>query len=196
MTSVFPRWQLCPVMSLERKMSWMPDASWMFSDCTGGTSVLLKSRLVRDAFCICVFIFQYIERCSILWIYLHSNTNSLCWFPPSQDAHELFHVLTSSLEEERDHQPKVTHLFDMQSLEASYHLHTAHKYLLHWWPQYALKGSFNPSSSSLSFSRVKHVRFALTATLRVCLSHQSLPDQVEKTMTCRSRGKDKRNYVA
>uniref|UniRef100_A0A671XCK6 Ubiquitin carboxyl-terminal hydrolase n=1 Tax=Sparus aurata TaxID=8175 RepID=A0A671XCK6_SPAAU len=49
-----------------------------------------------------------------------------------QDAHELFHVLTSSLEEERDHQPKVTHLFDMQSLE-------------------------------------------------------SLPDQVEKTMTCRSR---------
>uniref|UniRef100_A0A3B4YX17 Ubiquitin carboxyl-terminal hydrolase n=3 Tax=Seriola lalandi dorsalis TaxID=1841481 RepID=A0A3B4YX17_SERLL len=49
-----------------------------------------------------------------------------------QDAHELFHVLTSSLEEERDRQPKVTHLFDMQSLE-------------------------------------------------------SLPDQDEKTMTCRSR---------
>ncbi|KAM9823125.1 ubiquitin carboxyl-terminal hydrolase 30 isoform 1-T1 [Syngnathus typhle] len=35
-----------------------------------------------------------------------------------QDAHELFHVLTSSLEEERDHQPKVTPLFDMQSLES------------------------------------------------------------------------------
>ncbi|XP_068167746.1 ubiquitin carboxyl-terminal hydrolase 30 isoform X2 [Antennarius striatus] len=34
-----------------------------------------------------------------------------------QDAHELFHVLTSSLEEERDCQPKVTHLFDIQSLE-------------------------------------------------------------------------------
>lgn len=34
-----------------------------------------------------------------------------------QDAHELFHVLTSSLDEERDRQPKVTHLFDMQSLE-------------------------------------------------------------------------------
>uniref|UniRef100_A0A7N8YAZ5 Ubiquitin carboxyl-terminal hydrolase n=1 Tax=Mastacembelus armatus TaxID=205130 RepID=A0A7N8YAZ5_9TELE len=30
-----------------------------------------------------------------------------------QDAHELFHVLTTSLEEERDRQPKVTHLFDM-----------------------------------------------------------------------------------
>uniref|UniRef100_A0A3Q2PK41 Ubiquitin carboxyl-terminal hydrolase n=1 Tax=Fundulus heteroclitus TaxID=8078 RepID=A0A3Q2PK41_FUNHE len=36
-----------------------------------------------------------------------------------QDAHELFHVLTSSLEEERNRQPKVTHLFDMQSLEAT-----------------------------------------------------------------------------
>ncbi|CAJ1068766.1 ubiquitin carboxyl-terminal hydrolase 30-like isoform X1 [Xyrichtys novacula] len=35
-----------------------------------------------------------------------------------QDAHELFHVLTSSLEEERDRHPKVTHLFDMQSLES------------------------------------------------------------------------------
>uniref|UniRef100_A0A1A8BJM7 Ubiquitin carboxyl-terminal hydrolase n=2 Tax=Nothobranchius TaxID=28779 RepID=A0A1A8BJM7_NOTKA len=34
-----------------------------------------------------------------------------------QDAHELFHVLTSSLEEERNRQPKVTHLFDVQSLE-------------------------------------------------------------------------------
>ena len=44
----------------------------------------------------------------------------LCWFIPSQDAHELFHVLTSSLEEERDRQPKVAPLFDMQSLEASY----------------------------------------------------------------------------
>lgn len=48
-----------------------------------------------------------------------------CRFIPSQDAHELFHVLTSSLEEERDRQPKVTHLFDMQSLEASCHLPTS-----------------------------------------------------------------------
>ncbi|KAJ3603926.1 hypothetical protein NHX12_028667 [Muraenolepis orangiensis] len=36
-----------------------------------------------------------------------------------QDAHELFHVLTSSLEEERDQLPRVSHLFDMESLEAS-----------------------------------------------------------------------------
>ncbi|MGH0185810.1 UNVERIFIED_CONTAM: hypothetical protein FKN15_018911 [Acipenser sinensis] len=35
-----------------------------------------------------------------------------------QDAHELFHVLTSSLEEEeRDRHPRITHLFDVQSLE-------------------------------------------------------------------------------
>uniref|UniRef100_A0A8C5UJH1 Ubiquitin carboxyl-terminal hydrolase n=1 Tax=Malurus cyaneus samueli TaxID=2593467 RepID=A0A8C5UJH1_9PASS len=34
-----------------------------------------------------------------------------------QDAHELFHVLTSSLEDERDQQPRVTHLFDVHSLE-------------------------------------------------------------------------------
>lgn len=40
----------------------------------------------------------------------------LCWVV-SQDAHELFHVLTSSLEEERERLPKVPHFFDMRSLE-------------------------------------------------------------------------------
>ncbi|NXG08182.1 UBP30 hydrolase, partial [Sakesphorus luctuosus] len=34
-----------------------------------------------------------------------------------QDAHELFHVLTSSLEDERERRPRVTHLFDVHSLE-------------------------------------------------------------------------------
>ncbi|XP_074062191.1 ubiquitin carboxyl-terminal hydrolase 30 isoform X3 [Macrotis lagotis] len=34
-----------------------------------------------------------------------------------QDAHELFHVITSSLEDERDRHPRVTHLFDVHSLE-------------------------------------------------------------------------------
>ncbi|KAG8596765.1 hypothetical protein GDO81_002048 [Engystomops pustulosus] len=34
-----------------------------------------------------------------------------------QDAHELFHVLTSSLEDEKDHHPHVTHLFDVSVLE-------------------------------------------------------------------------------
>ncbi|NWI50894.1 UBP30 hydrolase, partial [Calyptomena viridis] len=36
-----------------------------------------------------------------------------------QDAHELFHVLTSSLEDERERQPRVTHLFDVHSLEVT-----------------------------------------------------------------------------
>ena len=39
---------------------------------------------------------------------------------PWQDAHELFHVITSSLEDERDRQPRVTHLFDVRSLEVSH----------------------------------------------------------------------------
>ncbi|XP_072271458.1 ubiquitin carboxyl-terminal hydrolase 30 [Pyxicephalus adspersus] len=34
-----------------------------------------------------------------------------------QDAHELFHVLTSSLEDERDRHPHVPHLFDINALE-------------------------------------------------------------------------------
>ncbi|XP_068095620.1 ubiquitin carboxyl-terminal hydrolase 30 isoform X2 [Hyperolius riggenbachi] len=34
-----------------------------------------------------------------------------------QDAHELFHVLTSSLEDERDRHPHVPHLFDIHALE-------------------------------------------------------------------------------
>lgn len=42
----------------------------------------------------------------------------LCWIT-SQDAHELFHVLTSSLEEERERLPKVPHFFDMRYLEVS-----------------------------------------------------------------------------
>lgn len=50
--------QLCPAMSLERKMFLMPDASWMFSGSTGGTSVHLKNRLASHAFemYICVII--------------------------------------------------------------------------------------------------------------------------------------------
>lgn len=38
---------------------------------------------------------------------------------PPQDAHELFHVLTSSLEEEQERQPRVAHLFDVQTLEVN-----------------------------------------------------------------------------
>lgn len=49
LTKVLPlHSQLCPVMSLEKKMYLMLDASWMFSDSTGGTSVHLKSRSVSQ----------------------------------------------------------------------------------------------------------------------------------------------------
>lgn len=52
--------------------------------------------------------------------------DSLKWlsiaFSP-QDAHELFHVLTSSLEEERERKPRVAHLFDMQTLEVNMNSH-------------------------------------------------------------------------
>ncbi len=48
-------------------------------------------------------------------------TVSLTFSP--QDAHELFHVLTSSLEEERERQPRVAHLFDMQTLEVNLNGH-------------------------------------------------------------------------
>lgn len=65
------------------------------------------------------------------------HNRCLCWFIPSQDAHELFHVLTSSLEEERDRQPKVTNLFDMHSLEV---IHFSHHFscMLHPF-QYTLQ---------------------------------------------------------
>lgn len=47
-----------------------------------------------------------------------SINHPMCWII-SQDAHELFHVLTSSLEEEQERLPKVPHFFDMRSLEVS-----------------------------------------------------------------------------
>ncbi|XP_035494957.1 ubiquitin carboxyl-terminal hydrolase 30 isoform X1 [Scophthalmus maximus] len=125
-----------------------------------------------------------------------------------QDAHELFHVLTSSLEEERDRQPKVTHLFDIQSLEASYHLltsitpKTAHSSLLRCTLfQCVLSSSsvhiFYPKSASYTFLKYQSVltiasvvelaQRSLLFCVYVFILYQSLPDQVAKTMTCRSR---------
>lgn len=111
----------------------------------------------------------------------------MCWFVHSQDAHELFHVLTSSLEEERDRQPKVAHLFDMQTLEASHRLsscivsQTTHKYFLH--------ALINPVDFYLS----RNDKYVSVLTFLVHLGvflYQSPPDPVEKTMICRSRGKE------
>ncbi|XP_060106379.1 ubiquitin carboxyl-terminal hydrolase 30 [Heteronotia binoei] len=66
-----------------------------------------------------------------------------------QDAHELFHVLTSSLEDERDRQPRVTNLFDMHSLEQPEIPHkqircrmseTPHSVSNHWKLQHPFHG--------------------------------------------------------
>ncbi|KAF3850845.1 hypothetical protein F7725_012617 [Dissostichus mawsoni] len=48
----FIRWleTVCPETSRGRKTFSMPGASWMFSDCTGGTSVPLKSRMHMSSF--------------------------------------------------------------------------------------------------------------------------------------------------
>lgn len=55
---VFLHTQLCPAMSLEKKMCLMLDAFWMFSGSTGGTSAHLKNRSVSYTFemYICVII--------------------------------------------------------------------------------------------------------------------------------------------
>lgn len=191
----------------------MLDASWMFSDCTGGTSVHLKSR----------FVIMMLSGISLVCLYImneavfHQILNSCLFALPYylQDAHELFHVLTSSLEEERDRQPKVTHLFDMQSLEASCHLptcvspKTAHSFLLHaaclpyclFLSSVQHLGTHIQSRSKLCLLNLCKI----SAGLRMCLKsgsapsvilcygfilYQSLPDQDEKTMTCRSRGEN------
>ena len=85
----------------------MPGACWTSSDCTGGTSTPLKSRCVESP-CGLVFHVAFDVRTQSVF---------LSHFAPPQDAHELFHVLTSSLEEERDRRPRVCHLFDIESLK-------------------------------------------------------------------------------
>ncbi|KAG7244062.1 hypothetical protein INR49_006224, partial [Caranx melampygus] len=94
-----------------------------------------------------------------------------------QDAHELFHVLTSSLEEERDRQPKVTHLFDMQSLEASYRIPTCT----------VSKASHKSLVTAVASFVANLVLLSQLHCIFVFTLYQSLPDQDEKTMTCRSR---------
>lgn len=42
--------QLCRMPSLERRICWMLDASWIFSGCIGGTSARLKNRSFNHAF--------------------------------------------------------------------------------------------------------------------------------------------------
>lgn len=77
-----------------------------------------------------------------------------------QDAHELFHVLTSSLEEERNRQPKVAHLFDMLSLES---LPDLEKTL-----QCRSRGPVHPIPSPWKFQHPFHGRLTSNMACKLC----------------------------
>lgn len=107
---------------------------------------------------ISVLFLDFCVKYTVHWFNKTWTLICLCWFISSQDAHELFHVLTSSLEEERDRKPKITHFFDMQSLEASYQAarkHFSHASFSHLWLtsalwRWSLEGGFGPVSTKLS----------------------------------------------
>ena len=168
--------QLCPVMSLGRKTFSMLDSCWMFSDCTAGTLAHLKSRLVMQPVMLLISM-QFTVQCFI--------KTRIAFF--SKDAHELFHVLTSSLEEERDHHPKVTHLFDMQSLEVSNHPLPAKP------PNLKMNTHLSCMLPRWSFCDKNVLRLVSALCLFInffkIFFYQSLPDQDQKTMACISRGK-------
>uniref|UniRef100_A0A673FP17 Ubiquitin carboxyl-terminal hydrolase n=1 Tax=Sinocyclocheilus rhinocerous TaxID=307959 RepID=A0A673FP17_9TELE len=104
-----------------------------------------------------------------------------------QDAHELFHVLTSSLEEEREHQPRVAHLFDMQTLEVNMNGHCPlHPIPSLWRTRHPFHGRLTSymackrceqqspvhydSFDSLSLS-IPSVQWGRPVTLDQCLQH-------------------------
>ncbi|XP_062999744.1 ubiquitin carboxyl-terminal hydrolase 30 isoform X2 [Elgaria multicarinata webbii] len=80
-----------------------------------------------------------------------------------QDAHELFHVLTSSLEDERDRQLRVTHLFDVHSLEPE----VRQKQI-----RCRTKGSLHPVSSHWKLQHPFHGRLTSNMVCKHC-KHQS-----------------------
>ncbi|NXC32742.1 UBP30 hydrolase, partial [Campylorhamphus procurvoides] len=81
-----------------------------------------------------------------------------------QDAHELFHVLTSSLEDERDRQPRVTHLFDVHSLEQP---ETTQKQI-----SCRTRGSLPPMSNHWKSQHPFHGRLTSNMVCKHC-EHQS-----------------------
>ncbi|XP_019394379.1 PREDICTED: ubiquitin carboxyl-terminal hydrolase 30 [Crocodylus porosus] len=81
-----------------------------------------------------------------------------------QDAHELFHVLTSSLEDERDRRPRVTHLFDVHSLEQP---ETTQKQI-----SCRTKGSLPPKASHWKSQHPFHGRLTSNMVCKHC-EHQS-----------------------
>ncbi|XP_037012069.2 ubiquitin carboxyl-terminal hydrolase 30 isoform X2 [Artibeus jamaicensis] len=85
-----------------------------------------------------------------------------------QDAHELFHVLTSSLEDERDRQPRVAHLFDVRSLEqpeiTPQHITcrtrgAPHPTSGHWKPQHPFHGRLTSNMVCKHCEHQSPVRF-------------------------------------
>uniref|UniRef100_A0A8C9HBE7 Ubiquitin carboxyl-terminal hydrolase 30 n=1 Tax=Piliocolobus tephrosceles TaxID=591936 RepID=A0A8C9HBE7_9PRIM len=93
-----------------------------------------------------------------------------------QDAHELFHVITSSLEDERDRQPRVTHLFDVHSLEQQSEITpkqitcrtrgSPHPTSNHWKSQHPFHGRL---TSNMVCKHCEHQGHPLT--LDHCLHH-------------------------
>ncbi|CAO2629147.1 Ubiquitin carboxyl-terminal hydrolase 30, partial [Lemmus lemmus] len=82
-----------------------------------------------------------------------------------QDAHELFHVITSSLEDERDRQPRVTHLFDVHSLEQQSDM-TPRQVTCH------TRGSPHPTSNHWKSQHPFHGRLTSNMVCKHC-EHQS-----------------------
>lgn len=86
-----------------------------------------------------------------------------------QDAHELFHVITSSLEDERDRQPQVTPLFDVYLLEQQpeappQHLTcrtrgTPHPMSNHWKSQHPFHGRLTSNMVCKHCEHQSPVRF-------------------------------------
>ncbi|OBS71363.1 hypothetical protein A6R68_00060 [Neotoma lepida] len=81
-----------------------------------------------------------------------------------QDAHELFHVITSSLEDERDRQPRVTHLFDVHSLEQQSEM-TPRQVTCH------TRGSPHPTSNHWKSQHPFHGRLTSNMVCKHC-EHQ------------------------
>uniref|UniRef100_H9H7C2 Ubiquitin carboxyl-terminal hydrolase n=1 Tax=Monodelphis domestica TaxID=13616 RepID=H9H7C2_MONDO len=82
-----------------------------------------------------------------------------------QDAHELFHVITSSLEDERDRHPRVAHLFDMHSLEQQ-------PEVTHQQISCRIRGALHPMSSTWKSQHPFHGRLTSNMVCKHC-EHQS-----------------------
>ncbi|XP_056677586.1 ubiquitin carboxyl-terminal hydrolase 30 isoform X2 [Monodelphis domestica] len=84
-----------------------------------------------------------------------------------QDAHELFHVITSSLEDERDRHPRVAHLFDMHSLEQQ-------PEVTHQQISCRIRGALHPMSSTWKSQHPFHGRLTSNMVCKHC-EHQGRP---------------------